>query len=105
MLFLICLPIISNAMDFDNCKVIEIVTEGKNNANIRLNCLVTNGPAYANAGDYVGFDKSTDAGKQYMSVFLTAFASSASVAGLVNDTYCSLYQGNVALIEHLRMTK
>ncbi|MEP0064411.1 hypothetical protein [Paraglaciecola sp.] len=104
-LFFACLPITSYSADFNDCKVIEIITAGANNGHVLLDCTIEPVPVCAVAPKYFGFDKSTDEGKQYMSVVLTAFASGATLSGYVNDTSCSPYQGNVALLEHLRMKK
>jgi hypothetical protein len=95
----------SYSMDFNNCKVIEIIAAGPNNGHVALDCQISPRPACASAGSYFGFDKSTEEGKLYMSIVLTAFASGATVTGFVNDTSCAPHQGNVALLVHLRLRK
>ena len=107
LVFVLCsiLPLTVRAFDFNNCQVEEVVVAGVNNAHVRLSCTVEPRPACAVAGNYVGFDKSTAEGKQYLATMLTAFASNSKVTGFVNDGVCSTYQGNVALLEHLRLRK
>ena len=99
------IPTISYGFDFDNCKVVEVIIAGANYAHVRLNCGIEPRPVCAVASTYFGFDKSTEEGKQYLSVALTAFASNSNVTGFVDDVQCSTYQGNVALLTHLRMRK
>jgi hypothetical protein len=94
----------AHSADFDNCKVVEIVTAGSNNAHIGVDCQITPRPTCA-VGNYFGFDKSTDEGKMYMSIALTAFASGASITGYVDDNSCLPFQPNVAQLQHLRLKK
>jgi len=95
----------ASSRDFENCKVVEVVIAGANNAHVRLDCNVSPRPACATSGTYFGFDKSTQEGEQYLSVVLTAFASDSNVSGYVDDVQCAIPQSNVALLEHIRMTK
>jgi hypothetical protein len=96
----------ASAFDFQNCKITEIVMSGLTNAHVALDCAITPRPTgCATAGSYFGFDKSTEEGKQYLSLILTAYASNSNVTGLVNDNLCSPTQGNVSWLEHIRMTK
>ncbi|MCC4796840.1 hypothetical protein BCT30_16565 [Enterovibrio norvegicus] len=101
----ICISNYAYSADFDNCKVTEIIAAGPTNGHVALDCIIEPRPACASAGNFFGFDKSTDEGKQYMSMVLTAFASNATLTGYVIDSQCSLHQGNVALLEHLRLRK
>ncbi len=96
---------LSYAHDFTGCKVIEIIASGEKNGHIQLNCTVNPRPNNCVAGNYVGFDKSTTEGKQYLSMALTAFARNAKVTGDVDSTSCSPYQGNVPWLKHLRLSK
>ncbi len=98
-------PAISHGYDFEDCKIVEVIVAGVNNAHVQLNCGIQPRPGCASAGTYFAFDKSTEEGKQYLSVVLTAFASNSNVTGNVDDALCSTYQGNVALLTHLRMRK
>jgi hypothetical protein len=109
---LIALPLIgflvsplSYSADFDNCRVVEIVSAGPNNAHVNMDCAIAQRPTCAVAGTYFGFDKATEEGKQYMSMVLTAYATGSYLTGKVHDTQCSPYQGNVALLQSLRMRK
>lgn len=102
-----CLFVSSSAYsaDFENCEVIEVVTMGNQNAHVQLSCIIKQRPVCAVAADYIGFDKSTEEGKIYMSMILTAFATGSKLSGLVDDNQCPAYQNNVALLQHLRMKK
>jgi hypothetical protein len=93
------------AFDFENCHVVEIVVHGDQNAHVQLDCTVNNAPACATANTYFGFDKSTPAGKQLLAMVMTAQASGASLTGLVDPNVCSPFQGNVALLIHLRVRR
>ena len=95
----------SQAFDFEDCLVVEVVSAGAKNAHVQLDCVIEPRPECATAGRYFAFDKSTEEGKQYMSMVLTAYATGSKLTGLVNDTQCSPYQGNAALLGHLRMRK
>jgi hypothetical protein len=98
-------PLACSAADFENCKVTEIVSAGIHNGHVAMDCTINPRPACAAAGNFFGFDKSTEEGKQYMSMILTAFASGSTLTGYVDDAQCSPYQGNVAWLKHLRMRK
>ncbi|MEJ2612134.1 MAG: hypothetical protein P8179_19210 [Candidatus Thiodiazotropha sp.] len=98
-------PLACSAADFENCKVTEIVSAGINNAHVAIDCAIDPRPACATPGNYFGFDKSTEEGKQYMSMILTAFASGSTLTGYVDNAQCSPYQENVAWLKHLRMRK
>ena len=93
------------AHDFDSCKIVEVVAAGAQNGHIQLDCVVKNAPACAGAPSFVGFDKSTEEGKQYLSIALAAFATNANVSGNVDKNACSPHQGNVPLLQHLRLKK
>lgn len=94
----------SSEFDFQSCKVIEVVIAGDKNAHVQMDCSVSIRPACAVSYTYFGFDNSTEKGKQYLSVILTAFASGSLVTGFVDDNQCMATQGNVALLTHIRMT-
>lgn len=94
-----------HARDFDNCTVKEIIVAGATNGHVRISCGISPRPTCATAGDYFGFDKSTEEGKQYLSMVLTAYATDALVSGNVHDTLCPASQGNVGLLTHLRMKR
>lgn len=96
---------VSYSADFDSCKVVEIVTAGANNFHAKIDCNIEPRPPCAVAGSYFGFDKSTDEGKQYMSIVLTAFSMGAKLTGYIDNTQCSPHQGNVGLLIHIRMRK
>ena len=96
---------LSHSADFNDCQVVEVVAAGANNAHIQLSCWIEPRPACASSGNYFGFDKSTEEGKQYLSMVLTAFASGAKLTGWVDDAQCPTFQPNVTLLQHLRMTK
>jgi hypothetical protein len=61
---LAAVPPVGTSRDFDDCQVVEVIVAGTNNGHVRLSCNVSERPACATAGPYVGFDKSTDEGKQ-----------------------------------------
>jgi hypothetical protein len=94
------------AFDFSDCTVIEIVAAGDQNAHVQLSCYVSNAPACAATGaTYVGFDKSTTSGKEYLALFMMAQAIGGKVAGYVDHAACSPWQGNVAYLNHLRVSR
>lgn len=93
------------ASDFAGCDVVEIVTAGDQNGHVQLSCLVSNVPACAVAANYVGFDKSTPAGKQYLAMFMFAQATNAKVEGSVDRAQCPAWQSNVPLLVHLRVKR
>ncbi len=95
---------VSYSLDFTSCKVVEIVATGINNAHDAVDCTISPRPACATGSTWFGFDKSTEEGKMYMSIVLTAFALGTNVTGNIDDTQCSPYQGNVGLLRHIRMT-
>ena len=105
--FLICLTNapLAFGFDFEGCSVEEVIVAGSSNAHVRLDCTISPRPECATSYTYFGFDKSTKEGEQYLSVVLTAFASGAKVTGLVHDTDCPLVQGNVTLLQHIRLTR
>jgi hypothetical protein len=84
---------------FSACTVVSIIVIGDQNAHIQLNCpaAFVSPPACSLPG-YVGFDKSTPAGKQYLSLFTYAHAVGGKVGGNIDSTYCSPFQTNVALM-------
>ncbi|GAB2199423.1 hypothetical protein [Sessilibacter sp. MAH4] len=96
---------LSYAYDFENCKVVEIVTSGQVNAHVALDCVIQNLPACATANRYIGFDKTTAAGEIYFSMILTAFASNSTLTGHIHPSECPSFQNNVALLTQLRMRK
>jgi hypothetical protein len=102
---LLSAPLLAKALDFSDCTVGEIVVAGDQNAHVQLSCAVSNAPACAVAPTYVGFDKSTAAGKQYLALFMLAQATGGKVAGLVDHASCPAWQGNVAYLSHLRVSK
>lgn len=104
-LIALLLPFSVAASDFSNCEVVEIVAMGEQNGHVQLSCNVSNFPACATANNFVGFDKSTTAGKQYFAMFLAAQATNAKVEGSIDHTICSPWQGNVPLLTHLRMKR
>jgi hypothetical protein len=93
------------ALDFSGCSVIEIVAEGDQNGHVQLSCNVANAPACAVASNFVGFDKSTAAGKQYMALFVSAQAMGAKVSGDINHSTCPAWQNNVPTLVHLRVSR
>lgn len=106
LVFTFCYPASAlAARDFQNCKILEIVVAGAQNSHVRMNCHVEPRPACASAGTWFGFDKSTEEGKQYLSIALTAYSTNSNVSGYVHNTLCSPYQGNVSWLRHIRMTK
>lgn len=82
----------SVAADFNSCSVVEVVLAGQQNAHIQLDCEIQPRPGCAIAGNYFGFDKSTEEGRQYLSVVLTAYASNSKLTGYVTDTLCATHQ-------------
>ena len=96
---------LAQGFDFSACMVNEIVVSGDQNAHVQLSCNVSNGPACAAASNYVGFDKSTTAGKQYLALFMMAQSTGAKVTGMVDHAACSPWQGNVAYLTHLRVNR
>ena len=96
---------VAYASDFVGCDVVEIVAVGDQNAHVQLSCAVSNAPACAVANTYVGFDKSTAAGKQYLAMFMFAQATNAKVEGLVDHTQCPVWQSNVSLLVMLRVKR
>jgi hypothetical protein len=100
------IPSISYSWDFTDCNVVTIIAEGANNGQVALSCNINNVPICgAQLPAYFGFDKSTEEGKQYLSIVLTAFASGAKVSGAVDHSSCSPYQGNVALLKSIGIKK
>jgi hypothetical protein len=104
-LFSTLLSSLASASDFSGCGIVEIVLVGDQNAHVQLNCLISNRPACASAGNFFGFDKSTPAGKQYLAMVMAAQAMNATVEGFVDQNSCPAWQGNVALLVHLRVKK
>ena len=99
-------PFYAYGEDFENCQVVDIrFGVDDRNAHVKLDCMVTPRPACAVSGDYVGFDRATESGKQKLSLFLTAFASGARVSGNVDDSACPAYQGNIALLTSMKILK
>lgn len=93
----------SHAGDFTNCTVEEIVLAGDQNGHARLNCPIANLPPCASQS-WVAFDKSTLGGRQYLAMLTYAQSIGARVEGYITQT-CSPYQPNVALLNHLRVTR
>lgn len=91
------------AYDFSGCQVTEIVLAGENNAHVRLSCSAINTPACATAKNFIGFDKSTTGGKQYLAMLMMAHAMNGKVEGTVDHSVCAPHQGNVPLLAHLRV--
>ena len=91
------------AGDFTGCAAEEIVVAGDQNGHVRLNCQIANLPACASQS-WVAFDKSSVAGKQYLAMIVYAQSVGAKLEGNVAQT-CSPFQGNVALLIHLRVTR
>ena len=98
-------PSISYSFDFQNCKVVQVVSSGNKNGHAQLDCTVQNRPYCATASNYVAFDRSTDEGKQYMTMVLEAFENGKKLTGFVSHAYnsCPSFQTNVARLTHLRM--
>jgi hypothetical protein len=71
---------------------------------VRLNCQIKNLPTCAAANTYFSFDRSTDSGKQRLSLVTAAFAAGWKVTGYVHK-HCEVWQNNVAALNHLRVTK
>ncbi len=93
---------------FTNCHVVEIVSSGNvNNAHVRLDCAISPRPSCATAANWFGFDKSTDTGKQYLSLVSMAFSMNAVVTGTVNQTEgsCPAWQTNVSMLAHIRVKR
>lgn len=95
------------AMDFSGCHVAEIVIAGDINAHVRLDCPISNVPTCATSNTYFSFNKSTDSGNQYLSLVMTAFAANVKVSGFIShdENSCPAWQNNVALLNHLRVTR
>lgn len=92
-----------HAGTFSACTVIAVIVQGDQNGYIQIACPapMTALPACASAPAYVGFDKSTPAGKQYLALFTYAQAVGAKISGNIDATSCSPWQGNVALLTTL----
>ena len=91
------------AADFNACSVVQIVVVGDQNAHVQISCPVpiSNVPACASVPSFIGFDKSTPAGKQYLSLLTYAHAIGGKVGGYVNPNSCSPWQTNVAWLTAL----
>jgi len=94
------------SFDFVGCQVVEVVVADVQNAHVHLNCAVANRPACA-TDSFFTFDKSTTAGKEYLAMAMSAQALGAYLTGnIVHDEgSCPTWQSNVALLNHLRMTR
>ena len=94
------------AFDFSGCQVMEIVAADTYNAHVHLNCAIANRPTCA-VDTYFAFDKSTTAGKQYLAMVMSAQALGAYLTGNVvhDEGSCPGWQSNVALLNHLRLTR
>lgn len=106
-LFFLCL-ISSNtsfAIDFDSCLVKEVIVIGETLGEARLDCTISNTPACAVNLIYLGFDKSTQAGKDYLQLLMFALENNAKVTGTVDHNVCFSQQPNVPLLNHLRVTR
>jgi hypothetical protein len=95
----------AEAFDFNGCEITEIVLAGDQNAHVGLNCTISNIPACAVSSNYFGFDKTTLAGKQYLAMLMSAQAMGSKITGIVDHSICPVFQGNVALLNHLRVAK
>ena len=93
--------------DFISCHVTEIVLVGDVNAHVRLDCFISNTPTCVTAKKFFTFDKSTEAGKQYLSLVMTAFTANMKVTGFIekSENSCPAWQNNVALLKQLRVAK
>lgn len=93
-----------NAENFTDCEVLDIRFGSQaENAHVLLNCIITGLPS-CGTGSYVGFDKTTEYGKQYLTLFLTAFAGNFKVRGTVQQD-CPTWQTNVALLQSVVLKK
>lgn len=109
-ILIIVLLLFSNNLmsaDFSSCHVSEIVLSGNINAHVQLDCVISGLPSCAEAKSYFAFDKSTESGKQYLSLLMAAFAANMKVSGYVykEENTCPSWQTNVALLSHLRVKK
>ena len=89
------------ANDFNDCEVLDIRFGTQvENGHVYLSCKIETAPACASANQFVAFDKSTDLGKQQLSLFLTAFAGNFKVRGGIKQE-CATWQHNVALLTYV----
>jgi hypothetical protein len=94
--------------NFTGCHIEEIVeVNNTNNSHVRLDCEITPRPTCAVAGAWFAIDKSTDQGKQLLSLVTTAFSINAIVSGNVNQNQgsCPTWQNNIAMLVHLRVKR
>ncbi len=97
-----CFALPAFAGSFSACTVVAIIVVGDQNAHIQLNCPAAFvGPPVCSIPGFVGFDKSTPAGKQYLSLFTYAQAVGGKVGGNIDATSCPPFQTNVALLTAL----
>ena len=91
---------------FNDCTVEDIrLGSQPENGHVKLSCEITYGPSCSNAAkQYVAFDKTTEEGKQRLSLFLTAFAGNFKVTGKVKQD-CPAWQTNVALLDSVVLKK
>jgi len=100
----------ASAADFDNCLIKELVihspaVNGDENFHFRLDCPISGPGCAATAKHFAAFDRSSTSGMQMLSVVMNAFDKGYRVTGYVDDNNCPAWQGNVALLEHLRVVK
>lgn len=89
---------------FNNCEVLEIVIAGNQNGHAQLSCTPSPLPPCAAGNPWVAFDKSTPDGRQYLAMLTLAQSTGARVSGYV-ATWCPAWQGNVVMLEHLRVRR
>jgi hypothetical protein len=102
--FVLAFPAHAQTAHFNSCEVVEIIVAGESNAHVQLSCMPTSVPQCGQNNPFVAFDKSTLEGKQYLAVFMTAFATGARVSGYVYN-HCPSFQPNVAALAHVRMRR
>jgi hypothetical protein len=95
--------ITAHAGSFSQCTVGTIVTAGDQNVHVYLQCpaAFVDNPACATAGNWIGFDGSSPAGKRYLALVSLALAVGLKLDGSI-DAACSPYQSNVAQLSSLR---
>jgi hypothetical protein len=90
---------------FNNCTVVQIVSNGDKNVHVQLSCAMPNPPPCATASVFIGFDGSSIAGKRYFAMASMAFAMNMKLNGNFDDSVCSPYQSNVVWLTDLRVTQ
>jgi len=107
-LTLLIVPNYTFAWDFSECLVAEVILgDDDRNAHVQLDCSISNVPSCAVANRYFAIDRSTESGKQKLALVMTAQASGMKVTGNIvqGENSCPVWQGNVALLAHLRVKK